>query len=107
MGQKLTPQQLKRWEKTRAMGMVPFIIVYGVLGWGLCTGILFAVMTEFSAHGIDGILKFSAGFMNRLLGAIVIFPLGGVLFGYVGWKLAERNYRMAINQSSSSSRNVR
>ena len=33
-----------KWERTRKRGFIRFVLVWGVLGWGLSTGILFSLV---------------------------------------------------------------
>jgi hypothetical protein len=39
----MSPKQLKKWAKTRQMGRARYIWLYGVLGWGLMTGVSWSV----------------------------------------------------------------
>lgn len=79
-----TQQQLEKWAETRSKGAVRFILVYGVLGWGLTTGLLFSVFSSF---------LFQRSFTEILGLAMIIFPLGGVAWGWVMWWLSERNWK--------------
>lgn len=79
-----TQEQLDKWVATRDKGPVRFILIYGVLGWGLTTALLFSVISSFI-----GPRTFS-----EILGlAMIIFPLGGVAWGWMMWWLSERNWR--------------
>ena len=55
-----------------------FIVKYGVLGWGLLTGGLWAV--GFSMWSDLPLLAI-------LCGSLLVFPLGGYGFGALMWKL--------------------
>jgi hypothetical protein len=74
----------KRWEQIRKGGAMRFVLVWGVLYWGVVTGLLFSVMRA---------LLGSASFLESLRWSIVIFPLGGVLFGASMWAHFESKHQ--------------
>ena len=53
-----------------------FILLRGVLGWGITTAILFQLIMHFTA-GQD--------FFDGIISSLIIFPLVGILFGYFMW----------------------
>jgi hypothetical protein len=59
-----------------------YVLRFGVLGWGIPTAILFAL--------IQGYRQGSDGFLFQLIPALIIFPLGGILFGRIMWWMMER-----------------
>ncbi|NQU21569.1 MAG: hypothetical protein HQ567_09815 [Candidatus Nealsonbacteria bacterium] len=73
----------ERWEKIRARGPWPFILRYGVLYWGIGTGLLFSIVFPIAAND-------DASFMNVLPLAIPLFCLGGLLWGFLMWKFMEK-----------------
>ncbi len=60
-----------------ARGPVWFILVYGVLGWGLTTGVLFAWVLSWEE---------GRSFLGALPLTLVFFPLGGLLWGFLMWR---------------------
>jgi len=78
------PKNLKKWELTRIKGKSNFILMRGVLGWGLP---MFVVMT-FIVNRHQGMPLTP----SRILVSIVIWSLGGALFGWLAWKLSEAKY---------------
>lgn len=77
-------EKLQRWEETRKMGLVPFVLVYGVLAWGLSTGVIWAVVMS--------VMSGWEKFFMRLLVACIFFPIGGVLFGFFVWRKNEQEF---------------
>ena len=59
-----------------------YILRVGVLGWGIPVAILCTLIQSWE-HGWDG-------FLVRLLPALVLFPLGGIPFGMIMWRLVQR-----------------
>ena len=90
-------QNMQRWETLRSKGMPSFILRYGVLGWGLTTGILFLlyVWSPLSTEPEP----FSWLLMVRVL---VSFPIGGIVWGYVMWLFSEWRYQWSQRRKPSA-----
>lgn len=80
----MKPEALARWKVTRAMGRTRYVLVSGVLSYGLP---MFIVMT-FLVHREDLSPKF-IGF------SAIAWAIGGALFGITMWYVLERQYRKA------------
>jgi hypothetical protein len=79
------PKELKKWEVTRQKGRKTFILVNGVLSWGLP---MFIVMTFFVHRRPDGVHS-----PWMILVSAILWALGGALFGWIMWRLSEKKYR--------------
>lgn len=75
-----------KWAGIREKGALRFILVYGVLGWGLGTAALF-VLLMWLAGG------FELGWLLRA--SLVIFPVGGLAWGGLMWWIMDRIYSRA------------
>jgi hypothetical protein len=80
------PKALKRWESTRQQGKVKFILLSGVLSWGMP---MFAVMTFVVNRQSDQ--REQPGWM--ILVSAAIWALGGALFGFTLWTISEKRYQ--------------
>jgi hypothetical protein len=76
---------MRNWEKARAGGMLRFVLLRGVLSYGLT---MFVVMT-FIVHRDALSARFIA--ISALL-----WLVGGAVFGVLTWLLMERMYRRAL-----------
>jgi hypothetical protein len=80
----------------RAEGKRQFIIRRGVLRWAVPTGIvvsltLFMVVPVFLVHDQpDFAYLRSRAFVQSLVGALVLWPLGGWLIGEIEWRRHKR-----------------
>lgn len=79
------PKDLKKWEISRAKGKKKFILVSGVLSWGIP---MFAVMTFFVNRRQDDVLS-----PGMILISAIIWLFAGALFGWVMWTASERKYQ--------------
>jgi len=76
------PRSIQRWERTRSAGLARYILVHGILLYGLP---LFLLMS-FVVHR----QRLSPAF---LLASALLWTLGGALFGWAMWHVRERMYR--------------
>jgi len=76
------PDSIRRWERIRAQGMARYILVQGLIHYGLP---LFVLMT-FVVHREH----LSVAFVGV---SALLWAIGGALFGWVMWHVRERMYR--------------
>ena len=88
MKQTLTKDKLEKWEKLRAKGKWTYILIYGVLAWGVSTGILFSLIWPLAMEAMGSKPPFLPVFAFSIVG----FPLGGVAWGYCMWIYIEKIY---------------
>jgi hypothetical protein len=84
----MNEKQAARWESIRSKGRGRYIVVYGVLLWGLLTGFFWALAMS-AVQGWDR-------FWLLLPIALIGFPIGGYFFGAMTWKKTEENYQKWI-----------
>lgn len=78
-------KQIVKWEKTRKLGMVKYILLHGVFYWGLPMALF---LTAFNYKILNqGTLK------AQLSINIPLFILGGALFGFLTWRTYEGLYK--------------
>ena len=80
----LSTKNLAKWEKIRKGGLLRFVLLWGVLFWGLGTAILYSLFMSLVAH-VD--------FLGILPISLIAFPIGGIFFGLTVWWLSERKYK--------------
>ena len=80
--------KIEKWEKLRAKGKWNFILKYGVLLWGVGTAVLFSLFFPMVMGGKKPSLPVFAL-------SIVLFPIGGIAWGYFMWIFGENAYMKA------------
>jgi hypothetical protein len=80
--------KIEKWEKLRAKGKWNFILKYGVLLWGVGTAVLFSLFFPMVMGG-----KGQSSSVFAL--SIVLFPIGGIAWGYFMWMFSENAYMNA------------
>jgi phosphate/sulfate permease len=75
-----------RWEHIRAAGRKRFIVLWGVLGWGVCTALASSVLIIRIEHQ-----SFWSG-VGTVAVSLIVFPLCGIFFGYAMWIMCECVY---------------
>ena len=86
----MKPKQLEAWKKSREQGMLRYVLVSGVLSYGLP---MFVVMT-LMVHRTE------LSMQNVGLSA-VIWTLAGALFGIAMWCIQEWQFRKASDGSAA------
>jgi hypothetical protein len=95
----MTRQELERWEQLRANGKQKFILMYGVLYWGVGVGISFGIVNVLVDH-LMGEQVFTYAHMFRTITLGVLgFPLMGYVWGRSIWSYNERRYARVSQKS--------
>ena len=78
-------RRLRRWGATRRQGMHRFIVLNGVLGYGLVTAGVWSLCTWGFSDGFAAAVNLPV--------ALTVFPVVGALVAWRGWHDAERRYQ--------------
>ena len=78
-------------EKLIAKGKWHYVIVHGVLGWGISTAFLATLIQTY----ISG-----SPFMEQISTALVIYPIGGLALGSFMWMKANNQYNKLVSCES-------
>jgi len=82
------PHNLQKWESVRLKGKMRFILITGVLLWGLP---MFVFMT-FVVDRWKGRVHTS----SDIVSGAIIWLIAGALFGWTMWAASERKYQKYI-----------
>jgi hypothetical protein len=87
-------EQVRRgWSDMQRMGKVRFVLVRGVLGWGLSSAIVWSGLMSAGGGGTV------AEYLKRV---ILTFPIAGVIWGILMWAIYERRMkREAVNSQNA------
>jgi hypothetical protein len=80
-------EKTQRWRAIRAKGRARFVLLYGVLGWGLGMFVIMSVLPM-----LFGWPRWIHIHASLLLGS-VLWILGGVLWGIFMWFDSERRFQ--------------
>ena len=90
---RMTNKEITRWDKVREKGRQYFIWRRGVIGWGLSTGVAWAIVMSLINRDSD--------FLVWLCIGVVIFPICGYGWGYFMWKYMDKKYQQAKSEEES------
>lgn len=79
-----------KWENIRRKGLIRFILVWGVLGWGFSTGIIFSLVFSMI---VPVTLQARVWCLS-----IPAFAFAGLFFGATLWLVMEWRYRRSNKQ---------
>ena len=77
-------EQLEAWRRDRAKGMLNYILIKGVLSYGLA---MFIAMT---------LMRYKEMTLPLIGIYAIVWAIGGLLFGLLMWFVQERQYRKAV-----------
>ena len=88
---------LVRWEMTRALGFWRFVVVDGVMAYGMTMAMALLLLREWTVGPT------SAYVVTRMA---VEGVLGGLVFGVLAWVATERKYARAMRRAGEEVRPV-
>ena len=80
----------EKWNKQKSMGKKKFILIYGVLLWGVCISVIYSTLTIF--FSINPISYNIYGIFYRFLAYAIIFGINGVLFSLGLWHINVKKF---------------
>jgi hypothetical protein len=89
-------QRIQRWSVTRKKGMGHFILLHGVIRWGVSSAVLFLLINLL----IRRIFSLGVDLASDWPLAFVLFPVGGVLWGWSVWRMFEAEFLAAQKRES-------
>lgn len=84
---------MEKWEKTRELGMIKYILFYGILQFGLPLGIFMSLFNLFVSQ---------RPLLPQLAINVPLFVLGGIFYGFLTWKSRESMYKGYLKKKSIS-----
>lgn len=87
-------EKYKKWEITRRKGKKRFMIINGALAWGIPTAVLWILGMSYMNP------EFSTLFMSIV--ALIVFPIGGLLWGKFMWEWTEKAYGKHMQSSNET-----
>ena len=88
----MTVRDRKEWDRIQERGKSWFLFSRGVLGRGLPMALVCAIAIELYLGGKLPEAFLEARFLGRLLLALAVFSVGGVLNAQMQWKLQEKRF---------------
>ena len=88
---------IARWERVRTRGRLRYVLVHGVLFWGLPMLLVVTGFTYFQQYGWVWPSAETERILLILLN-LAIWPIGGYLFGAAMWSMLEGAYKARKNE---------
>lgn len=88
----MNEKHFQEWEGVRKKGQWRYVLVIGVLCWG---GFMMVAMAFVNAPFSEGIHS------ARAITHCVVWPLSGLLFGFVMWWKNEKSYKNYMSESDN------
>jgi len=88
----MSPRQHERWARERTRGKWTFVMLRGVLQFGLSMTLFWPL----AMAAMDGAYTSAGAFVQRAMhwfqGAVILFPAGGLAVGLLSWWSNERRF---------------
>ena len=81
-------QKKEKLERTVQKGMARFVLVSGMLGWGIPTAILFSIIQHSTG---------TPQTISTVALSLVLFPIGGLLWGAAMWWFVKAQYNKMVS----------
>jgi hypothetical protein len=78
----------KAWQEIKSKGKNKFILKYGIIRWGIPTGIFYSILMQIFEHRIHSVKDF---IMHTAINLLIISLFGGSLFGLAMWNVRDKN----------------
>lgn len=83
-------KEQEKWNNQKRMGKKKFILIYGVLLWGICGSLMYSILTIFFNPILE---KYSfTQILIRFITYAVIFGLVGIVASVVQWNLKTKKF---------------
>lgn len=83
----LKAAKIARLQTLITKGKWHFVIIYGVLGWGVSTALLVTMLQSYIT---------STPFVDKVTTALVFYPASGLGFGLVLWMILNNQYNKLV-----------
>ena len=86
-------EEMKSWREARKKGFGKFVLVNGLIAWGLPMFIGMAFINN----------PYSEGFASRAaIVHYITWPLAGILYGVAVWFISEHRYNKAVANEAAT-----
>jgi len=82
-------KDVEKWEKTRSIGFLKFVIIHGAISWGILSGLFYFLITR--------IFQPSTPVVKNLIVSLILFPVAGLFWGMTMWNIREKRYEREKN----------
>ena len=96
MGAYMSQKQQIWWGKVRRQGMLRFVLLYGVLGWGGLSAATWMAWMWFTATKE----YFVRTFFSQSLFFVLVVVFSGLMFGFLLWHVNEIGYKRALEDQA-------
>jgi len=90
------PKDIRKWGITRQKGKMKFILLNGVVAWGIPMFVIMTFVINRERARTDPVWL--------LLVSAVIWAIGGACFGLAIWTISERKYQRYIAAKNANER---
>jgi len=87
--------RIERWRQIQRKGQLRFVLWNGLLCWGGFMFLIFMVFNHSQRYG-ELIAVFNHFDMDLLFWNLVLWSMGGILYGFLTWHFVNRSFRRKV-----------
>ena len=91
-------KQMLQWERTRARGRFRYVLLYGVLGFGLCMTVTSRALDVLIDQKGEPFIPGGSALLPFIGERILFMLANGVVWGLIMWYVSERVYNKAMQK---------
>ena len=93
----MNPKQREKWARIRRLGKLRYMIIYGIVLWGLPVAVLYVFITTFLDNNFSIQQVLQSALLRRLFFAklfisLTLFPTCGFAVSWWLWDYNEKKY---------------
>jgi hypothetical protein len=89
----MNEKKLIVWKRTRKIGKTRYVILYGVLIWGIAAGLSFPFLQWILFNQPTG--------LHHFVISLIVFQIIGIFVGIMTWNKSEKMYRQFLDKNST------
>lgn len=95
----MTLKQIKSWENARKKGRKSYVLIYGILLWGIPVALLGELFIRITKYGFTLDIFNKDHFFQSMIFRTITFIIAGIFFGLYMWVKMENKYQKSIENN--------
>jgi hypothetical protein len=96
----MNPKQMEKWENLRSKGRKSYVIIYGILFWGIPVSLTTEFITRITKYGFSLDIFNNDHFAWKIIIRTIVFIFAGIFFGLYMWDNMEKKYQKSIENNN-------
>jgi hypothetical protein len=95
----MNPKQMEKWENIRNKGKMSYVVIYGILLWGIPVSILGELFSRITKYGFTLDVFNSDHFVSSIIFRTITFIIAGIFCGLYMWDRMEKKHQKSFEKN--------